>query len=89
MRINLQQMQLLCALFMMHSTQQHTAGLDAHHLARRQIYNGDQGLAQKLFRLIEGMDTAQNSAVSTSAIIQSKWVGPYEMGLQISYCVHT
>ena len=79
-RIYLQEVQLLSTLLAMDSAEQHTAGLNAHHLARRQVDNGNQGLAQQLFRLIEGMNTAQNSAVSASTIIQGKLQQLFALG---------
>ena len=41
-RIYLQEVQLLSTLLAMDSAEQHAAGLNAHHLARRQVDNGNQ-----------------------------------------------
>ena len=60
MRINHQKMKLLLFAFLMNGGDEHTARIDTHHLARRQIRDGDAGLADELFRLIISMDTAQN-----------------------------
>ena len=56
MRIDLKQMQLLLVAFLVNGADQHAAGFDAHHGAGRKVGNGDAGLADELFRLVEQMD---------------------------------
>ncbi len=41
MRIDLQQVELFFLAFLMNGADQHAAGIDAHHLARRQVEDGD------------------------------------------------
>ena len=53
-----QKMELFFLSFMVNGTDQHTAGIDAHHLSRGQIRDGDAGLAYQLFRLVILMNTA-------------------------------
>ena len=57
-RVYHKQMKLFFFAFLMNGTNQHTAGIDAHHLARRQIGDGDAGLSNELFRLIIGVNSA-------------------------------
>ena len=38
--------------------EQHAAGLDAHHGARRQVRNRNQGLSDQLFRLVVSVNAA-------------------------------
>ena len=70
MGIDHQQVQLLLAVFMVHGGDQHTAGLDTHHRARRKIRDGDAGLADQLFRLIISVDTAENGALLARAVVK-------------------
>ena len=57
-RVNHQQMKFFFFAFFVNGTDQHSAGIDAHHLARGQIRDGDAGLADELFRLIIGVNSA-------------------------------
>ena len=52
MRINHQQMQLFFTVFVMHGGDEHTAGINAHHRAGRQVRDSDAGLSNQLLRLI-------------------------------------
>ena len=61
MRIDHQKMKLFLLPFLMDGAEKHTAGFDAHHGAGRQIRDGDTGLADQIFQLIIGMDSAQKS----------------------------
>lgn len=65
-----QQMELLLALLAVHGRDQHAAGFDAHHGPRRQVGDGDAGLADQRFRLIVGMDAAQDRAGFARAVVQ-------------------
>ena len=42
----------------LHGADQHSLRIDAHHLSRRQVRDGDAGLAHQFFRLIILMNTA-------------------------------
>ena len=72
MIIQHQQMELLLALFGMNRRDQHAAGLNAHHRARRQVGDGQQGLADQLFRLIISMDAAQDGTLLAGAVIEGE-----------------
>ena len=61
-----QQIQLL-VLF---CGQQHAIGLLPHHLARRQVGDGDDRLADKLLRLVILCDAGEDLARRTRAVIQ-------------------
>ena len=63
-------MQLFFAVFVMHGGDQHAAGVDAHHRAGRQVRDGDAGLADKLLRLIVGVDAGENGAVRAAAVVE-------------------
>ena len=54
----------------MHGGKQHTAGFDTHHLARRQVHNRDERLANELFGLVVRMDTGQDDAVGIGAVVE-------------------
>ena len=60
MRIDHQQMQLFLAVFVMDGRDEHTAGVDAHHGAGREIGDGDADLAHQFLRLIILMNAAQD-----------------------------
>ena len=53
-----QKIQSFLAVLLVYRRDQHTAGINAHHLPRRQVYNSDTGLAHQLFRFIIIMDSA-------------------------------
>ena len=55
---------------MVHGADEHAAGVDAHHLAGRQVGDGDAGLAHQLLRLIVGVDAAEDDPVFAGAVVQ-------------------
>ena len=57
---------------LMHGADNHAAGFDAHHLARRQIGDCDKRTAHQILRLIIRMDSGKNRAVFARAIIQGE-----------------
>jgi len=63
-------MQLFFAVFVVHGRDQHAAGVDAHHGPRREVRDGDAGLAHERFRLVIGMDAGENHAIRTRAVIE-------------------
>ena len=65
-------MELFLAVFVMHGGNEHTAGIDAHHRARREVRDGDAGLADQLLRLIVVVDAAQNDAVRAGPVVQNE-----------------
>ena len=71
-RIHHQQMELFFAVFVMHGGDQHTAGVDTHHRAGRQVRNGDAGLSNQLFRLIILVNSAQNDPIYAGSVVQNE-----------------
>ena len=67
-----EKVQPLGALLVMHGGDQHAAGIDAHHGSRRQVGDGDAGLAHQFLRLIVLVDAAEDHTVLAAAVIQSE-----------------
>ena len=67
-----QQMQLFLTLLVVDGGDQHPAGLNAHHGTGRQIGDGKQRLAYQLFRLVIGVNAAQNDPIHTGSVVQSE-----------------
>ena len=63
---------VFAVLLVVHSGEKHSAGVDAHHLSRREIGDGDQGLSDQLFRLIISMNSGKNDAVSAGSVVQDE-----------------
>ena len=57
-------------LFVLFGGEQHAVGLLTHHLARRQVGNGDDRLADQLLRLVILGNTGQNLTRRARAVIQ-------------------
>lgn len=74
MVIHHQKMKLffIAVLLVVDCGKQHATGIDAHHLPRREIGDGDQCLSDQFFRLIVSMDTGKNDSVCACSIIQSE-----------------
>lgn len=70
MGIDHQQVQLLLAFLLVDGGEEHAAGINAHHRARRQVGDGDERLADQLFRLIERVDAGKNRAILARAVVQ-------------------
>ena len=56
-------MQFFFAVFVMHGGDEHTAGIDTHHGAGRQVGDCDAGLSNQFFRLIILVNSAQNDPI--------------------------
>ena len=56
--IHHQKMKLFHPIALIDRREQHAAGLNAHHGARRQVRDCNQGLSDQLFRLVVGVDAA-------------------------------
>ena len=63
-------MELLLLAFLMNGGEQHAAGLDAHHRARRDVHDCHEVLAHELLRLIEGVDAGENGALGAGAVVK-------------------
>ena len=72
MRIEHQQMQALLVVFVVNGGYEHTAGIDAHHRARRKICYSNTGLSDKLFRLVILVDTGKYDTIGAGTIVESK-----------------
>ena len=55
---------------MVNGGNEHAAGIDAHHLARGQIDDGNGGLADKILGLIIVVDAGENDAVGAGAVVE-------------------
>ena len=69
-RIDHEQVQPLLVVFVVHGGNQHAAGVDAHHGPRREVDDGNAGLAHELFRLVIGVNAGENHAVRAGAVIE-------------------
>ena len=67
-----EKVQPLGALLVMHGGDQHAAGIDAHHGSRRQVGDGDAGLAHQLLRLVVLVDAAEDHPVLSAAVVQGE-----------------
>ena len=47
-----EKIQALMAVLLVYGGNQHSAGINAHHLSRRQVHDGDAGFADQLLRLV-------------------------------------
>ena len=56
--IHHQQVQPLMSVILINRADQHTAGIDSHHLPRRQVRDRDAGLSNQLLRLVILMNPA-------------------------------
>ena len=65
-------MQLFFAVFVMHGRDEHTAGINAHHRAGRQVRDGDAGLSNQFLRLIILVNTTQNDAIFAASVVQDE-----------------
>ena len=62
-------MQLFLAVFVMDGRDEHTAGVDAHHGAGREIGDGDADLVHQFLRLIILMNAAQDDAILAGTVV--------------------
>lgn len=63
---------VIAVLLAIDSREKHSSGIDAHHLPRRKIGDGDQGLSNQLFRLVISVNTGKYDAVSAGSVIQNE-----------------
>lgn len=73
MRVEHQKVQLFSAFLVMDGGDEHTLRGNAHHGSRRQIRDGDAGLADELFRLVVLVDTGKDDSVGAGAVIQHEF----------------
>ena len=72
MVIHHQQMEPLLPFLRVHCTDQHTAGIDPHHGARRQVGDSYAGLADQFVRLVILVYAAQDRSVFACSVVQDK-----------------
>ena len=53
-----QKIQAFMSVLLVYCRDQHTTGINAHHLSRRQVGDCDTGLTNQLFRLVIVVNTA-------------------------------
>ena len=63
-------MKLLFAVFLVYCGEQHAAGVDAHHRARRKVHDCDRGLSDQLLRLIVRVNAGEDDAILACAVVQ-------------------
>jgi len=66
------QVQLLFALLVVDSANQHSTGINAHHRTRGKIGDCKQGLSYQLFGLIIGMNTGENHPICARSVVQDE-----------------
>jgi len=71
-RVDHEQVQSLLALLAVHGRDEHTARVDAHHLARGQVDDGDAGLSNQLLGLIVLVDAGEDDAVGAGAVVEDE-----------------
>ena len=74
--IHHQEIQAFVTVLLMNGGDQHTLGINAHHLSGRQVHDGDGRLADQLFRLIIFMEDVYKRQVLTP--IDRKVIRIYE-----------
>ena len=57
---------------MVNGGDQHTAGVNAHHLARGQVDDGDGGLADKILGLVIVVDAGEDDAILARAVVEDE-----------------
>ena len=62
----------LLTLLGVDSREQHAAALKSHHLARGQVDDGDERLADELFGLVPLVDAGEDLAVGAGAVVERK-----------------
>ena len=72
MRVDHEQVQSLLALLAVDGGDEHTARVDAHHLARGQVDDGDGGLSDQLLGLIVLVDAGEDDAVGAGAVVEDE-----------------
>ena len=65
-----QQVEALLPVHVVNGGNEHTAGIDAHHLARGQVDDGNGGLADKILGLIVVVNAGEDHAVGTGAVVE-------------------
>ena len=65
-------MELFLTVFVMHGGDEHTAGIDTHHGAGREVGDGDAGLTDQFFRLIILVNTTQNDPICAGSVVQNE-----------------
>ena len=72
MVIDHEEVELFFAFLCVECGEERTVTLNAHHRSRREVCDGDEGLADQLFRLVISVNTGENGAVCACAVVQSE-----------------
>ena len=72
MGVDHEQVQSLLALLAVDGGDEHTARVDAHHLARGQVDDGDGGLTDQLLRLIILVNSGEDDTVGAGAVVEDE-----------------
>ena len=70
MRVEHEQVQALVVSLVMHGGDEHAAGVDTHHRARREIDYRNVGLADKLFGPVVCVNSRKNGEVGARAVVK-------------------
>ena len=80
MGVEHKEVEFFFALFVVDGGEKHTAGVNAHHRARREVSYGDAGLTDELFGLVEGVDTGKDSSVFAGAVVEGEFQEFFRLG---------
>ena len=67
----LDQVEALLTILLVDGTDEHAAAGDAHHLARRQVGDGEQGLADQVLGLVISVNTGEDGAVGAGTVVRA------------------
>ncbi len=70
--VELDQVETLLTILLVDSADEHAAAGNAHHLARRQVGDGEQGLANQVLGLVISVNTGEDGAVGAGAVVERK-----------------
>ena len=70
--VELDQVETLLTILLVDSADEHAAAGNAHHLARRQVGDGEQSLADQVLGLIITVNAGEDGAVGASAVVERK-----------------
>ena len=68
--VDQQEVEAFLPINMVNGGNEHAAGIDAHHLARGQVDDGNGGLADKILGLIIVMDAGEDDAVGAGTVVE-------------------
>ena len=72
MRVDHEEVELFFLALLMDGGDEHTAAFNAHHGSGREVDDGDEGLADKLFGLIKRVDARKDRAIRPGAVVEGE-----------------